>query len=85
MNNYRLYRIDGAGRISTAEWLEAADDDAAREQAILLCANGASVELWARNRLVVRLTSADVAQAATEAVAIPPDIHGGPDRSSPAH
>jgi len=30
--SYRLYRLDGAGKISSAEWIEATDDeDAARE------------------------------------------------------
>lgn len=55
MKNYRLYRIDGAGRISTAEWLEAMDDRSASEQAADLCADGGSVELWARDRLVARV------------------------------
>ena len=51
---YRLYRLDGAGRISAAEWIEAADDEQAR-----LRARGQSsgrYELWERNRLVHRET-----------------------------
>jgi len=55
VQSYRLYRIDGAGRISAAEWLEAADDRSAREQAESLCADGGTVELWARDRLVARV------------------------------
>ena len=55
MKNYRLYRIDGAGRISAAEWIEAADDRSAREQATSLCVRGGAVELWARDRLVARV------------------------------
>lgn len=62
MNNYRLYRIDGAGRIDAAEWLEAADDRSARDQAASLCVDGGSVELWARDRLVARLDSSNVAE-----------------------
>ena len=50
--NYRLYRLDGAGRISAAEWIEAADDDAARASARRECAG--RFELWQRNRLVER-------------------------------
>lgn len=57
MKNYRLYRIDGAGRISAAEWIEAANDRSATEQAAALCADGGTVELWARDRLVARVDS----------------------------
>jgi hypothetical protein len=57
VNNYRLYRIDGAGRISAAEWLEAMDDRSASEQAADLCADGGVVELWARDRLVARVAA----------------------------
>ena len=54
MASYRLYRLDGAGRISTAEWVEADDDVAAKALAVELCTGGA-VELWSRNRLVARV------------------------------
>jgi hypothetical protein len=50
---YRLYRLDGAGRISNAEWIEAADDEEARSKA-----QGQSFgryELWERHRLVERV------------------------------
>ena len=52
--NYRLYRLDSAGKISSAEWLEATDDADAERQA----RDGkpeAVVELWDRNRLVARI------------------------------
>ena len=52
--NYRLYRLDGAGKISSAEWLEAADDAAAERQARDGKPEGV-VELWDRNRLVARI------------------------------
>jgi hypothetical protein len=55
--NYRLYRLDGAGRISTAEWVEAADDDEARSKAAGQCASE-SFELWQRKRLVHRVGKA---------------------------
>jgi hypothetical protein len=51
--NYRLYRLDGAGKISAAEWLEAADDDQALRQARTRCTTG-TFELWDRYRLVGR-------------------------------
>ncbi len=55
MSHYRLYRLDGAGRISTAEWLEAEDDKAAAARAAELCDGDGAVELWARNRLIARV------------------------------
>jgi hypothetical protein len=54
VTNYRLYRLDGAGKIVGAEWL-AADDD---EQAVAQARNGgvhSTLELWDRQRLVIRL------------------------------
>jgi len=51
--SYRLYRLDGAGRISGAEWIEAADDADARSQARAQ-ASSARFELWDRERLVDR-------------------------------
>ena len=54
MPNYRMYRLDGAGRISTADWIEAADDDEARSKAAALCASS-RFELWNGKRLVHRV------------------------------
>lgn len=51
--NYRLYRLDGAGKIATAEWVEAADDNGAIAEARARCKLGA-FEVWDRNRLVSR-------------------------------
>jgi hypothetical protein len=51
--NYRLYRLDGAGKITSAEWIEAvADADALRE--VRTRADSGSFELWEKNRLVER-------------------------------
>jgi hypothetical protein len=52
--SYRLYCLDGAGKIMTAEWLEADSDAAALDQARqreqpLAC------EVWDRERLVGRI------------------------------
>ena len=53
MPNYRLYRLDGAGKITNAEWIEAsADDEALREASSR--ADSGSFELWEKNRLVER-------------------------------
>jgi hypothetical protein len=52
--NYRLYRIDGAGKITSAEWLEASDDEDAAKLARERAPDGIA-EVWERNRLVTRL------------------------------
>ena len=52
--NYRLYLLDGAGKISSAEWIEAKDDkDAAR--VARLRSKAGTCEVWDRNRLIVRI------------------------------
>ena len=54
MPTYRLYCLDGQGKIMTAEWLEASDD----EQAMALARDArkpSPCEIWDRNRLVGRL------------------------------
>lgn len=53
MPTYRLYRLDGAGKISAADWIEAADDEAARRQ-VETGAESAAYEIWDRKRLVAR-------------------------------
>ncbi len=53
MANYRLYLLDGAGRITAADWLEADSDEDARSKA--RGAHGsARFELWDRYRRVER-------------------------------
>ena len=59
MPAYRLYHLDGAAKVASAEWIEAAEDSAAIEQARLKCASRRG-ELWQRNRLVARLTKGTV-------------------------
>ena len=53
MPSYRLYRLDGTGRISGADWIEAADDDEARAKARSQSPSG-QYELWERYRLIER-------------------------------
>jgi hypothetical protein len=48
---YRLYRIDGAGKITSAEWIEAPDDSRALDMVRERSAGG-RFELWQRERLV---------------------------------
>ena len=53
MPNYRLYRLDGAGKIMNAEWIEAGGDEDALAEARQRSDAG-SFELWEKNRLVER-------------------------------
>ena len=53
MPNYRLYRLDGAGKITNAEWIQAPGDEDARSEARNRSDSG-SFELWDKNRLVER-------------------------------
>jgi len=54
---YRLYRLDGAGNISGADWLKAASDEDAirqvRERKLPF-----NSEIWDRNRLVAQIEAA---------------------------
>ena len=54
MPAYRLYFLDGTGKVASAEWLEAADDQAAIAIARDKCTSR-RCELWQRQRLVARL------------------------------
>ena len=50
MRNYRLYRLDGAGKIVSADWIEAHSDAQALNDARRDC--GGYFELWDRDRLI---------------------------------
>ena len=53
MPTYRLYRLDGDGHISGADWIEAADDAAAIDDAQRQT-DGMRFELWEGKRLIQR-------------------------------
>jgi len=53
LRHYRLYRLDGAGKISAAEWIDAACDEEALEQAHAQ-AGKLAFELWERDRIIGR-------------------------------
>lgn len=58
--NYRVYKLNPAGRIHGAEWIEAADDQAAFRAAHQLCDRATpSVEVWLGARCLGRLPCAD--------------------------
>ena len=52
--SYRLYCFDGAGKITSAEWLQAIDDDDAAKQAHQRKL-GVVAEVWDRSRFVARV------------------------------
>ena len=56
MPGYRLYRLDDAGKITTAERIDAAEDDEALQKARPRALAG-KYELWDQRRLVARLSS----------------------------
>jgi hypothetical protein len=56
--SYRLYRLDGAGKINTAEWIDAGCDEDAVRAAKARC-NSGKYELWDRRRLVARIAGED--------------------------
>jgi hypothetical protein len=58
---YRLYCLDGAGKIDLADWIEAADDQQAVAKARQMKNGFAKCEVWQRQRLVARLGSQDLA------------------------
>ena len=58
MASFRLYRLDGAGKITSAEWLDA-EDDAQAEQLVRELNAETTVEIWDRNRLVARIGPGD--------------------------
>lgn len=55
--SYRLYRLDGAGKITAAEWIEAAEDRSALNEARDRVQFGA-FELWRKDRLIERVERA---------------------------
>jgi hypothetical protein len=54
VSGYRLYCLDGAGKVASAEWIEAEDDEAAIELA-REAHDGYECEVWQGTRLVMRL------------------------------
>ena len=54
MGTYRLYCLDGVGKVMSAEWIDADDDKAAVADA-LQQVDGYAYELWDHGRLVMRI------------------------------
>jgi hypothetical protein len=53
VEGYRIYRLDGAAKVASAEWIEANDDEAAIEVAKNMM-DGHAWELWRRAQLIYR-------------------------------
>ena len=60
MEKYRVYRLDGVGRIRGAEWLDAVDDRFALEGAKAIAEAG-GCEVWQLNRKVGRVAASATA------------------------
>ena len=60
LSTYRLYRLDKAGRIEFADWIEADDEEKAAQAARALIGDE-RFELWQGGRLLVtpRLSQSD--------------------------
>lgn len=56
MADYRLYGLDGVNKVSSGEWFEADDDEAAIEVAKNMM-DGHDCELWEGRRFVMRIPS----------------------------
>ena len=54
VTGYRLYCLDGANKVASAEWIDADDDDSAVEAAKVQM-DGQDCEVWQGKRLVARL------------------------------
>ena len=59
MSDYRIYGLNGGGEISFAEWIEAADDTDAIQQARSHNHAALKREVWQANRLVGSLGTTD--------------------------
>ena len=57
MQTYRLYCLDGAGKIGLAEWIEAADEADAIRQAHEMKPDALKCELWLGERLVATIVA----------------------------
>jgi hypothetical protein len=54
VGHYRVYCLDGAGKVAAAEWIEADDDEAAIGDVKRTHPNE-QCELWEGRRLIARL------------------------------
>jgi hypothetical protein len=55
MAAYRLYCLDGDGRIGLADWIEAEDDEATMAASRKLRPDANKCEIWLKTRLVAKI------------------------------
>lgn len=60
MPDYRLYCLDGAGRINSAEWITAETDEEAIAKVREMDHGALKCEIWLRQRLVKKLNTQDL-------------------------
>ena len=56
MADYRVYCMDGSGKITLAHWVEASDDDDAIRKTEAVKGDALRCEIWLKSRLVARLS-----------------------------
>jgi hypothetical protein len=61
MADYRLYCLDGDGRISLAEWIQADSDEEAIGRARELHSRVLECEIWRNDRLVATIKGGELA------------------------
>jgi hypothetical protein len=61
MSDYRVYRMDGTGRIHYAEPIDAVDDEEAVRKTHALKIHALKCEVWSGDRLVASLDAKDLA------------------------
>jgi hypothetical protein len=62
MTDYRIYCVDGAGHITSADWIEAESDQDALDRARAMGLDS-SCEIWDRQRLVGKVSKGNFAAA----------------------
>lgn len=65
MGKYIVYRLDGLGRIRSAEWLDALNDHYALKGARAIAGPG-ECEVWQLSRKIGRVQRSDCSAAAAE-------------------
>jgi len=60
MADYRVYCMDGSGKITLAHWVEASDDDDAIRKTEAVKGDAPRCEIWLKSRLIARLSPAGV-------------------------
>ena len=63
MGHYRLYCMDGSGKIGLADWFEADTDEEAVHKARELKAGARKCEVWQGTRMVAQLDAQELSRS----------------------